>query len=45
MEFNNFYEELQGKKIGIVGVCAEPQEAVDKAVKEWELKFPVSKVT
>ena len=28
--------------MGIFGVCAEPQPNVDKAMKDWELKFTVS---
>lgn len=33
------FEELQGKKVGVFGVCAEPQQLVDQAVKEWGLRF------
>lgn len=35
------FEELQGKKVGVFGVCAEPQQLVDQAVKEWGLRFTV----
>ena len=41
-EFNELHEELQGKKVGIFAVCAQPQASVDKAMKEWGLKFTVS---
>lgn len=41
-EFNELLEEFRGKNVGIFGVCAQPQELVDKAVREWELNFTVS---
>ncbi len=41
-EFNELYEELQGKKVEVFAVCAEPQAQVDKAMKEWGLKYRVS---
>lgn len=40
-EFNELFEELQGKRVGIFGVSAEPQRFVDQAMKEWGLKFMV----
>ena len=40
-EFNEFYEELEGKKVGIFGICAEPDPLPDQAVQEWGLKYKV----
>ena len=40
-EFNELFEELQGKKVGIFAVCAEPQPLVNKAMEEWGLHFQV----
>jgi peroxiredoxin len=40
-EFNELFEELQGKKVGIFGVCAQPQRFVDQTMKDWGLKFTV----
>ena len=43
-EFNGLFEELQGKKVGVFGVCAEPQKLVDQTMKDWGLKFTVSRL-
>ena len=43
-EFNEFYEELEGKKVGIFGICAEPDPLPDQAVQEWGLKYKVHDV-
>ena len=42
IEFNQLYEELRGKKVGIFAVCAQPQDQVDEAMKQWGLHYKVS---
>lgn len=42
-EFNEFHEDLKGKKVGLFGVSADSQEKVDQAMKDWELTFTVRK--
>ena len=41
-EFNELYEELKGKNVGIFAICAEDTQAkADQAVREWGLQFKV----
>ena len=41
-QFNELFEELQAKKVGVMGVCAQPQDKVDEMKKKSDLKFEVS---
>ena len=43
-EFNEFWEELKAKNVGIFGICAEPQNLVDRTMTEWNLHFKVRKI-
>ena len=40
-EFNEFWEELKAKNVGIFGICAEPQNLVDRTMTEWNLHYKV----
>ena len=39
-QFNELFEELKAKKVGVMAVCAQPQDKVDEMMKD--LKFKVS---
>jgi peroxiredoxin len=41
-QFNELFEELQSKKVGVMAVCAQPQDKVDEMEKKLNLKFKVS---
>ena len=41
-QFNELFGELQSKKVGVMAVCAQPQDKVDEMVKQCDLKFKVS---
>lgn len=41
-EFNEFWEELKAKNVGIFGICAEPQNMVDRTMTEWNLHYKVT---
>ena len=41
-QFNELFGELQSKKVGVMAVCAQPQDKVDEMVKPCDLKFKVS---
>ena len=40
-QFNELFEELQAKKVGIFAVCAQPQAPVDKIMDTCQLKYKV----
>ena len=40
-QFNELFGELQAKKVGVMAVCAQPQDKVDDMMKQCELKFKV----
>ncbi len=40
-EFNEFWEELKAKNVGVFGICAEPQNLVDRTMTEWNLHYKV----
>ena len=42
LQFNELWEELDSRKVGVFGICAQPQDQVDKMVSENSLKFQVS---
>ena len=45
-DFNDLFEELREKKVGIFGICAEAQqELADQAVKDWGLHYQVWHLT
>ena len=43
-QFNELFGELQAKKVGVMAVCAQPQDKVDEMMKAHELKFKVSSI-
>lgn len=40
-QFNELFGELQAKKVGVMAVCAQPQDKVDDMMKQCDLKFKV----
>ena len=40
-QFNELYEEMQGKRVGVFGITAQLQDQVDFAVKELNIRFQV----
>jgi len=42
LQFNELWEELNSRKVGVFGICAQPQDQADKMVSENSLKFQVS---
>ena len=41
-QFNELFGELQAKKVGVMAVCAQPQDKVDETMEKHVLKFKVS---
>ena len=43
-QFNELFGELQSKKVGVMAVCAQPQDKVDDMMKQHDLKYKVAKM-